>query len=66
MTDKDNPKSQHLEHLKKGGYQPLNEGHAPLDQRGYAPDAQILGEIPPLPQGGTAQSPASSQETPKK
>jgi hypothetical protein len=31
----------------------------PLDQRGYVPDAQIPNQIPPLPQGGTAQSPAS-------
>jgi hypothetical protein len=66
MTDKENPKPQHLERLEKGGYQPLNEGYTPLGQRGYVPDAQILNQIPPLPQGGTAQSPTPVPETPKK
>jgi hypothetical protein len=36
----------------------LNKVFSPLDQHGYVPDAQTSNQIPPLPQGGTAQSPA--------
>ena len=46
-----------LERMEKGGYQPLNEGYTPLDRRGYTPNAQASTQIPPLPTGGTAQSP---------
>ena len=63
MPDKDDPKPPHMERHERGGYQPLNEGYTP---RGYMPDAQNLNQIPPLPQGGTAQSPAPSAENPKK
>lgn len=57
MPDNDRPKPQGLERLEKGGYQPLNEGYTPTDRRGYVPDAQGPLVIPPLPTGGTAQSP---------
>lgn len=47
--------------LEKGGYQPLNEGYTPGDlSRGYVPKVTDQQGVPPLPTGGSAQSPKSS------
>lgn len=55
--DKPAPKPQGHEKMEKGGYQPVNEGYAPLNRRGYTPEGNANTSIPPLPSGGTAQSP---------
>ena len=43
------------------GYQPLNEGYTPKEQRGYAPNT-LGGSLPKAPKGGTGESskPAST------
>jgi hypothetical protein len=37
------------------GYQPLNEGYTPKEQRGYAPNS-LGGGLPKAPKGGTGES----------
>jgi hypothetical protein len=46
--------------IEKGGYQPLNEGYSPPGRRGYTPAADGPIVVPPLPTGGTAESPRSN------
>ena len=44
------------------GYQPLNEGYTPNEQRGYVPTAQT-GHLPKAPVGGTGESPPPTADT---
>lgn len=47
----------------KGGYQPLNQGYTPHENRGNGPRGKIL---PKAPAGGTGQSgPAKPNGSPK-
>lgn len=62
MSDDQNQKSPRLENLEKSGYQPVTEGYTPLGRRGYTPQANAQEPIPPLPAGGTAQSPKPEGE----
>lgn len=41
--------------VKKGGYQPLNEGYTPTEKRGYTSGGQSTG-LPKAPVGGTGQT----------
>lgn len=58
MTDDSKGMPEGGERFEKGGYQPLNEGYTPSDRhRGYVPNVTDQQGVPPLPTGGTAQSP---------
>ncbi len=39
----------------KRGYQPLNEGYSPKEQRGHSPKPHTT-QLPKAPQGGTGES----------
>jgi hypothetical protein len=53
--------------VKKGGFQPINEGYQPQDRRGFSPtDSQALPPVVPTPPvtGGTATvTPSDSSNT---
>lgn len=60
-----NDNGQHKPDFEKGGYQPLNEGYAPNDKRGYIPSAPAS-TLPKAPIGGTGQTPPPAAQTPSK
>ena len=62
MAEKHNTRSL-PENLRKG-YQPLSEGYAPIERRGYQPHESVSGEIiPPPPDAiaGDVNAPSASE-----
>ncbi|NUO64316.1 MAG: hypothetical protein HOQ11_06805 [Gemmatimonadaceae bacterium] len=58
-----NDNGQHKPTFEKGGYQPLNEGYAPDEQRGYVP-TPAASVLPKPPVGGTGQTPPPTAQVP--
>jgi hypothetical protein len=53
--------------IRKGGYQPLNEGHKPDATKGHSAAKPLSQQLPKAPEGGTgatppATSPASGKD----